>query len=151
MDAIRALAARDDDERLGKRRAELASIRRELGELAQVLAEIRRDCDPRLRSYVMKCSPDEPRVPAGNPDGGQWTSEGGGGAPADASDFADDEPDDTSGPGAQYAGMDTGMQSDAPDGAPSNSEPSDDSVPTLAGIVRGYYIRVRSRALRAVP
>jgi hypothetical protein len=26
-----------------------------------------------------KYSPDQPRVPAGNPDGGQWTSGGGGG------------------------------------------------------------------------
>ena len=57
IDAIRALAARDDDARLSKRRAELASIRRELGELAQAVQEISRDCDSRLRSYVMKYSP----------------------------------------------------------------------------------------------
>jgi hypothetical protein len=34
----------------------------------------------RARPWVLKYSPDQPRVPAGNPDGGQWTSEGGGGA-----------------------------------------------------------------------
>jgi len=30
-----------------------------------------------LRPYGLKYSPDQPRVPAGNPDGGQWTSEEG--------------------------------------------------------------------------
>ena len=28
----------------------------------------------RARPWVLKYSPDQPRVPAGNPDGGQWTS-----------------------------------------------------------------------------
>ena len=32
---------------------------------------------------LRKYDPDEPRVPAGNPDGGQWTSEGGDGGAAD--------------------------------------------------------------------
>ena len=90
VDAIRALAARDDDERLSKRRAELASIRRELGELAQALQKIRRDCDPRLRSYVMKYSFGQPRVRAGNPDGGQWTSEGGSDSEDSAGESAND-------------------------------------------------------------
>jgi|GEM_PF-4039393 len=76
--AIRALAAQDENEQLRPGRAELASIRRELGQIVLALYELKRDCDPRLRSYVMKYSPDEPRVPAGNPDGGHWTSEGGG-------------------------------------------------------------------------
>jgi hypothetical protein len=30
------------------------------------------------RRYKANFNPDQPRVPAGNPDGGQWTSEGGG-------------------------------------------------------------------------
>ena len=30
------------------------------------------------RALQRKYRPDQPRVPAGNPDGGQWTSEGGG-------------------------------------------------------------------------
>ncbi len=75
--AIQALAAQDEDERLRQRRATLASLRRELGEIALALQELRRACDPRLRSYVLKYSPDQPRVPAGNPDGGQWTSDDG--------------------------------------------------------------------------
>jgi hypothetical protein len=32
-----------------------------------------------LRLWLRKYSPDQPRVPAGNPDGGQWTSGSGGG------------------------------------------------------------------------
>ena len=32
--------------------------------------------------FERKYSPDQPRVPAGNSDGGQWTSEGGGGSNA---------------------------------------------------------------------
>jgi hypothetical protein len=30
------------------------------------------------RRYKANFNPDQPRVPAGNPDGGQWTSDGGG-------------------------------------------------------------------------
>ncbi len=135
MNAIRALAVRDDA-LLRQRQAEIAAARRDFellrhslpGLLRQAIEEARRDCDLRLRSHVIKYSPDQPRVPAGDPDGGQWTSEGG--APADASDFADDEPDDTSGPGAQYAALDTGTQSDTPDGVPSNSQVLSDSSQT---------------------
>jgi hypothetical protein len=34
----------------------------------------------RLRSYLIETRyrPDQPRVPAGNPEGGQWTNDGGG-------------------------------------------------------------------------
>jgi hypothetical protein len=32
--------------------------------------------------YERKYSPDQPRVPAGNPDGGEWTSGGGGTSPS---------------------------------------------------------------------
>jgi len=75
LDAIRTLAAEDEHDRLRRRRAERASVRRDLGELAHAVQELSRACDPRLRSYVIKYNPDQPRVPAGNPDGGQWTSE----------------------------------------------------------------------------
>ena len=64
---------------------------------------------------VQKYSPDQPRAPAGNPDGGQWTSDGGGESPGDSSAF--------SGPtlnisGQQYTALDTPPQvseTDAPD------------------------------------
>lgn len=68
--AIHALATQDKDERLRQRRAELILIRRELRQIALALHELKCACDPRRRSYVIKYSPDQPRVPAGNPDGG---------------------------------------------------------------------------------
>jgi hypothetical protein len=44
--------------------------------LRREIAELRLDC---LRArWLRKYNPDQPRVPAGNPDGGQWTNEGGG-------------------------------------------------------------------------
>ena len=43
-------------------------------------------------------NPDEPRVPAGSPDGGQWTRDGGNGAV-----ISDATPDNTWKPGDQYA------------------------------------------------
>jgi Bacterial CdiA-CT RNAse A domain len=47
-------------------------------------------------------NPAQPRVPAGNPDGGQWTS-GGGVGRNDPQGFSDATPDDLWIPGAQYA------------------------------------------------
>jgi hypothetical protein len=76
MKAIQALAVAEN-ELICRRRVEIASVRREFGQVEFALQELRRDFDPRLRSYVAKYSPDQPRVPAGHPDGGQWTSEGG--------------------------------------------------------------------------
>lgn len=38
--------------------------------------------------FILKFNPDQPRVPAGNPDGGQWTSGGGGVGSDSAEGFA---------------------------------------------------------------
>jgi hypothetical protein len=48
-------------------------------------------------------NPNQPRVPAGNPDGGQWTSEGGGGGLNDSRVISDAMPPNDWVPGAQYA------------------------------------------------
>jgi hypothetical protein len=49
-------------------------------------------------------NPSQPRVPVGNPDGGQWTSEGsGGGRPSDSRVISDATPENDWIPGAQYA------------------------------------------------
>ena len=67
--------------------------------------------------YERKYRPDQPRVPAGNSDGGQWTADGGGGGsrspgsqpttkPAPINDprvISDATPDNDWKPGAQYA------------------------------------------------
>lgn len=49
--------------------------------IALVLLELRRDLlvRPPPRPIASKYNPDQPRIPAGNPDGGQWTSGGDGG------------------------------------------------------------------------
>lgn len=82
--AIQALTTQDQEEQRQRRAAKLTSIQRELGQIALTLQELKRACDPRLRSYVIKYSPDQPRVPAGNPDGGQWTNGGGSGSSNDS-------------------------------------------------------------------
>jgi hypothetical protein len=61
-----------------------------------------------LKQACLKANfnPNQPRVPAGNPDGGQWTSEaGGGGSPGidDSRVLSDASPDPDWIPGAQYA------------------------------------------------
>ena len=83
MEAIHMLAAQEHAP-LRRRRAELALLRRELTELTLALEELTRACDPRLRSYVLKASPDDPKHPgwpAGTPGG-----EGGRFRPKDGND-----------------------------------------------------------------
>jgi hypothetical protein len=79
----------------------------------ELAAEIARDAWQILRKANF--DPDEPRVPAGNPDGGQWTS-GGGAAPIDdARVVSDVTPDSGWIPGAQYAANDpTGVGNNQP-------------------------------------
>ena len=60
------------DELLRKRRSEIATLRRDLKKLRDDIADLWRLCEPRARSYVIKYSPDQPRVPAANPDGRRW-------------------------------------------------------------------------------
>ena len=52
MRAIGVLSAQNHDDQLGKRQVEIVSIRRELAEVALALVELRRECDPRARSYT---------------------------------------------------------------------------------------------------
>jgi hypothetical protein len=73
-------------------RLELASLRLELALLR--LGE---------RWRKANFNPNQPRVPAGNPDGGQWTSEGGGAGRNDPRVVSDATPDNEWKPGAQFA------------------------------------------------
>jgi len=58
---------------------------------------------------VQKYSSDQPRVPAGNPDGGQWTTgDGGSGSPSSSSGAASDEPEHP----RRYAARETGTLTD---------------------------------------
>jgi hypothetical protein len=58
---------------------------------------------------IQKYSPDQPRVQAGNRDGGQWTNEGG----SESSSGLDDSASNSSSRPLQYAELDTGTRSDA--------------------------------------
>jgi hypothetical protein len=64
------------------------------------------------RSVLKDYDPDPPRVPAGNPNAGQWTSEDGSGSASEPNNSS--EPDGASRP-VQYAALDTGTRADATD------------------------------------
>ncbi|MGH6672019.1 MAG: hypothetical protein ACRECV_08605 [Xanthobacteraceae bacterium] len=102
---ISTLAAQIHEERLRQRRAELASLRGELERIGRELREmrVRYDWPHLIRSELRKAgfNPNEPRVPAGQPDGGQWTSEGA--VAAGDSEIVSDALDTDWIPGAQYA------------------------------------------------
>ncbi len=59
---------------------------------------------------VQKYSPNQPRVPAGNPDGGEWTSED---ESSDSPAVTDVRAESVSGPGVRYAALETATQTGA--------------------------------------
>lgn len=74
-------------------RALVAALENERVRLARLridLADLKAELKFRRLLRGLKYSPDQPRVPAGNPDGGQWTSDAG-------TDSADSQPTDISG------------------------------------------------------
>jgi hypothetical protein len=98
--AIRKLAGQHDEWRRVPD-VEVAKVPSE----HELLAEIVRDAWQILGKAGF--NPNEPRVPAGNPDGGEWTS-GGGVTPSDVSGavLSDATPNNNWVPGAQYAAND---------------------------------------------
>jgi hypothetical protein len=124
------LASTVDDPELVIRRSDLLVIRSEVRELRELLAAQRRERErlafkcklaaARFESAFLRYgemlrkagfNPNQPRVPAGNPDGGQWTSEGGdttrarladAGRTLDSIVMSDASPDPII-PGTQYA------------------------------------------------
>jgi len=90
--------------RLARREAEGSEKRGEAGtplRIGEIVAEIVEDilCELRKTGF----DPNEPRVPAGHPGGGQWTRDGGGGNATDRRVVSDATPDNTWIPRAQYA------------------------------------------------
>jgi guanyl-specific ribonuclease Sa len=111
--AIRTLAGPDEDELLRQRRAEIAAIRRDLEALSRDLHKAFEAAatlaKAELRAALKKYSADQPRVPAGNPDGGQWTTgDGGSGSPSSSSGAASYEPEHPT----RYAARETGTLTD---------------------------------------
>jgi hypothetical protein len=76
-------------------------------------------------------NPDQPRVPAGNPDGGQWTSEDGNGLSTDSKTHATATTSYSSVLETRYAALDAGTQIDAtnaPSGEQYAADPSRYSI-----------------------
>ena len=116
LEAFRTLVDQDDA-LVQQRRAEIAAIRREAEDIRRCIDAILRQARE-LRVEILKelkaqkYSPDQPRVPAGSPHGGEWTSAGNVGSsigsPAHAVRPAPRAPQD----GPQYAQADTGTRTD---------------------------------------
>jgi hypothetical protein len=70
-----------EDQPLRQRRAEIVALRRDLellaGDIRKAFEEAAALVKAELRAALRKYSPDQPRVSAGNPAGGQWTKEDG--------------------------------------------------------------------------
>jgi hypothetical protein len=76
-DVFPTLARKADAPKAAAFEAKIAARRRLLAELREELAELRAELK-RWRALEEKYSPSQPRVPAGNPRGGQWTDRSGG-------------------------------------------------------------------------
>jgi len=98
--AIRTLFAQEEADQHIQRNAQLASVRSDRELIADIFREVWRElCKAGF-------DPDEPRVSAGNPAGGQWTTEGGTGSSADPRIVSDATPDNNWRSGARYAAND---------------------------------------------
>lgn len=107
--AIRLFADQDEAERLWKPNEMETPV-----SVRAIAAEVVREVLRELRKAGF--NPNEPRVPAGNPDGGRWTTDGGSGASSDPRIVSDATPNTNWMPGAQYAANDL-------PGGPSLEEP----------------------------
>ena len=106
--AIHTLMAPHEEELLRQRRAEIACLRGELEAIKRNFQKAGEECLALLKAEMRtalakKYNPNQPRVPAGNSDGGQWTSEGGSGLATDPRVVSDVAPDNPWIPGARYA------------------------------------------------
>jgi hypothetical protein len=140
--ALRTLQAQDE-ELARQRRVAIAALRRDFDELQRDFAALRHRLASDVRSDVLralKYNPDQPRVPKGSPQGGQWTSEDGSSASPDSMTrpVAEDHP--SSAPGPQYAALETGTQTDAshaPNGSGSDYQTGFDAM--VANLQRPTY------------
>jgi hypothetical protein len=78
---------------------ELLALRRDHAVLRRAFEEVKAALLARKAGF----DPNQPRVPAGNSYGGQWTDAGGGGSSDEGIVLSDETPDDEWIPGAQYA------------------------------------------------
>jgi hypothetical protein len=133
--AIRTLLAPDDDEPLRRRRTEIAAIRGELEAIKLEFQKAGEEClalgKTELRAALAKkYNPDQPRVSAGNRDGGQWTSGSKAGSetpsvsasspPAGVTDASVDGVASISERSTRYAALETGTVTDETGGVSPN-------------------------------
>lgn len=106
--AAHTLVAQIAEEQESRRQSEFAAIRRDCELVVEALRGACREYAGALRTELRKAgyNPNEPRVPAGNPDGGQWTRESGSASINDPRVVSDATPDNNWIPGAQYAAND---------------------------------------------
>ncbi len=102
-----------------------------------------RDVEIKLRNLaeaVAKANfnPNEPRVPRGNPDGGQWAT--GGGSATDVSPVMTDANPDPLIPGARYAQTQITVHTSALTGIESIDDTTTKLTHTLAGVLDGIEI-----------
>jgi hypothetical protein len=98
--------------------------------LRHALAMIDIEGAHRLAWHRSHFNQDQPRVPAGHPDGGQWTNGGGGGN--DSRVISDAPPDNDWKPGAQYAQSRRGRGSGSGRGGGRFNEPEPGQAARLA-------------------
>ncbi len=100
--AIDDSAEADDIIAARARERQLLAEYQELLKLKSDLLWLRIELKLRQLLREGKYSPDQPRVPAGHTEGGQWTADGGGGGITDRRVLSDESPDPIK-PGARYA------------------------------------------------
>jgi hypothetical protein len=160
LEAYRTLVT-EDDEIAWQRRVEIAALRRDLENMRRFVDAMLRQLGE-LRAEILhepqaqKYNPDQPRVPAGSPQGGEWTKDGEGGGPNDLNAaperggvtsengrsyavpvndsrvISDVTPDNTWKPGAQYAQVE--IQNNAKTNNPAIDRTTDILLQTLARI-----------------
>jgi hypothetical protein len=118
--SIRTVVAPDEDGAQHRRRAEIAAIRHDLEALARDIPRAFEEASALVKAELRgvlakKYNSDQPRVPAGNRDGGRWTdgSEIGG---ETSSDRSDDRASDGHNLPTRYAQASTNTATDATSG-----------------------------------
>jgi hypothetical protein len=117
--AIRALAAQGEQE---QRQTIMDVAHLDPDQLGKSLHQACRGWADLAYASFRKFDPDQPRVAAGKPNGGQWTSEGGSGPMSDSTSRVGTKTDVASRPNPQYASLDTGTRTDATESASSNPQ-----------------------------
>jgi hypothetical protein len=140
--AVRTLTAPNGDDPLRQRRAEIAAVRGELEAIKRDLQKAGEECLALVKAELRaararKYNPDQPRMSAGNRDGGQWTSGGEGVAGSgEASHLSDDNTNDVPGARVRYAQADNNTATDVTSSGNASVTTLEDTQHTLSNEYR---------------